>query len=561
MKLFAHYLLAILVFAGAGLPATAQTWQAAYQSGSLWLRSNTNTVSVADAAGNVFVGGEFTSNTALPGTATFGGTVLTSPVDSSQGFIAKLSPTGQWLWAVPVGPRWEVGSDRGTAVSGLALTPTNDVIATGVFTRRLQLGATTLVSAGDVDGYVGRLSGATGQWTWAERFGGPSRDVSADLALTPTGNVVLCGHFLSTQLTFGALTPLVLRAGQGSLFVAQLDGTTRQWQWATSARGNYSNRATAVAVDGSGRIVVAGNFQSDSLAMGALPPLAITLGLSGVRSDDGFVAQLSPTGQWLWSRSCGNSTQDRIHTIALTAAGEVAIGGEYDGLVTIGPSTMSNTGSFVAKLSAAGQWQWAASISGGQYIELKQVAFDGSGQVLATGIFPTQRAFFRPNLLQLVGAGAFVGRLSAAGNWQWALGVSGADAHSVLPRANGHVLVAGRMVGNPTVFGPISLPLVGAHQNVFVATLVPTSVGLAEEAAATAGFCLAPNPAHGTVRVELPAATATAVTVQLLDGVGRVVRTTPAGAGAAAVEVPLEGLATGLYVVRVGTWARRLLIE
>ncbi len=565
MKRFTTLLTTLLAIC-LSLPAAAQVWQGAYQSGALWLRNNTRTVSVADAAGNVYVGGEFTANTVQPptATATFGATVLTVPSDSAQGFIAKLSPAGQWLWAVPVGRRSKVGSDRGVSVSGLALTPAGDVVATGVFGRTLRLGATTLISAGDLDGYAARLSGTSGQWTWAERFGGSGQEISAGVALTPTGDVVVCGRFVSPQLSFGPLAPLMLMGGQGDSFVAQLDGTTRQWQWATSARGNWSNRANAVAVDGSGRAVVTGNFESDALTMGTLPPLAVTLGSSGVRSNDVYVAQLSPTGQWLWSRSFGDQNTDRGYTIAVTAAGEVAVGGEYNGLVVVGPSSFGGSGAFVAKFSAAGQGLWAARIWGstGSSVNntIRQVAFDGTGQVLVAGILLSPMAFFQPNPMQFNGGGAFVGRLGATGNWQWVRG-GGVDGHSVLPRPNGHVLVVGLMSSNPTVFGPISLPLIGTEQNVFVATLVPTSVGLAEEAAAdAAGFRLTPNPAHGMVRVEWPAGAAV-TPVELLDGLGRVVRIIPAGAGAPAVEVPLVGLAPGLYGVRVGNRARRLVVE
>ena len=45
----------------------------------------------------------------------------------------------------------------------------------------------------------------------------------------------------------------------------------------------------------------------------------------------------------------------------------------------------------------------------------------------------------------------------------------------------------------------------------------------------------------------------------LLDGLGRVVRTTPLTAGAATLDV--RGLASGLYMVRCGGAARRLVVE
>jgi hypothetical protein len=77
-----------------------------------------------------------------------------------------------------------------------------------------------------------------------------------------------------------------------------------------------------------------------------------------------------------------------------------------------------------------------------------------------------------------------------------------------------------------------------------------------------------PNPAHGTATLLLPVALRgnAATTVQVVDNVGRVVLTRTLAAGSAeTLELPLNGLATGVYSVlartAVGLVAKRLVVQ
>jgi hypothetical protein len=69
------------------------------------------------------------------------------------------------------------------------------------------------------------------------------------------------------------------------------------------------------------------------------------------------------------------------------------------------------------------------------------------------------------------------------------------------------------------------------------------------------GLEIYPNPASETVQLRLPgAATARTATVEVLDGLGRVVRQRPAVLSATdAAVLDLRGLPAGLYAVRVST--------
>jgi hypothetical protein len=100
------------------------------------------------------------------------------------------------------------------------------------------------------------------------------------------------------------------------------------------------------------------------------------------------------------------------------------------------------------------------------------------------------------------------------------------------------------------------------------AVVFGTATPLAAAPAATAQLVsLYPNPAHGTVQLLLPQAlrTGAATAVTLVDNLGRMVLTRTLSATADALELPLGGLAPGIYSVQAstsaGVVAKRLVVE
>ena len=85
-------------------------------------------------------------------------------------------------------------------------------------------------------------------------------------------------------------------------------------------------------------------------------------------------------------------------------------------------------------------------------------------------------------------------------------------------------------------------------------------------AATRGGLELYPNPASETLRLRLPGTSAHAATIELLDGLGRVVRTRSATLSTTdAAQLDLRGLPAGLYAVRVrtaaGQYAGRVVVQ
>lgn len=85
--------------------------------------------------------------------------------------------------------------------------------------------------------------------------------------------------------------------------------------------------------------------------------------------------------------------------------------------------------------------------------------------------------------------------------------------------------------------------------------------GVADEVGRGARLSLAPNPARQTVRLTLAAPATSGVMAQLIDGLGRLVRTVALPARSLGADVDLTGLKAGVYSVRVGVEVRRLVVS
>ncbi len=529
----------LLLTAAQPLCAQAPAWQDATSPGSGYGSST-----AVDAAGNTYVTGSF------DGTATFGATTLTS-AGGSDIFVAKRTPTGAWQWAA------RAGGSEGDFGSSVTVDGSGSVVVTGGFdSPNITFGTTTLTnnSGFSRDLFVAKLT-PTGAWQWATRAGGSEFDESVGVAVDGNGGVVVTGNFISPTIAFGTITLTNANAGVSDLFVAKLT-PMGVWQWATRSGCSVSGLSVGVAVDGSGGVVVTGGFASPTITFGTITLTNANAGVSDI-----FVAKLTPMGAWQWATRAGGIESERSVGVAVDGTGSVVVTGSFGLAITFGAITLTSAGEgdiFVAKLTPTGAWQWATSTGGSGDDGGFGVAVDGSGSVVVTGDFSSPTIPFGTTTLTSAGDyDLFVAKLTPTGAWQWATGAGGSNADfglSVALNGSGSVVIAGAF-NSPTIrFGATTLtnPTSGSEA-IFLARLSSVT-GLPDEANAP-GLSLWPNPAHGTVRLS----SAAPGPVQLLDAVGRVVRTSHVAPGTSNLD--LSGLPPGLYTVRAGTQARRLVVE
>jgi len=100
----------------------------------------------------------------------------------------------------------------------------------------------------------------------------------------------------------------------------------------------------------------------------------------------------------------------------------------------------------------------------------------------------------------------------------------------------------------------------GAITGRFALVFGPANAVLATATADATVLALYPNPAHGSATLSLPAA-AQVREVQVFDALGRAVRTVQLPANATTTRLELTGLPAGVYLVRCGAAATKLLVE
>lgn len=260
--------------------------------------------------------------------------------------------------------------------------------ATGEFGGTAQFGATSLTSSGGRDIYVAKF-GPGGAVLWARRAGGSGYDFGSGIAVDAAGNVYVTGGFNATA-TFGSGLSVTATGGD-DLFVAKYNSTGNTL-WVQHAGGSSPvddfTYGYAIAVDGSGNSYITGAFYGTA-----------TFGsVSIVATDyDALVAKFGPAGAPLWVGRAGGGSYEAGYGIAVDAAGNSSITGEfYSKSVAFGSFTVSNSNFddiFTARYNAAGTAVWAKTGGGKGYDYGYGVAVDTAGNTYMTGGFEGPATF------------------------------------------------------------------------------------------------------------------------------------------------------------------------
>lgn len=311
----------------------------------------------------------------------------------------------------------------------------------------ITLRATAPAPAFGMDIFIAKLD-STGQVLWAVQGGGPSSDYSTGIALDAQGNVYITGGYLGATATYGGIT--LQSTGFSSMFIAKLAPDGR-WLWAVGSPDGDTIENSVIAVRADGTVYVTGdfgNYLGNTLTLG---PFTLTSRGDG----DVFVAQRSSAGVWRWAVRAGGTADEQARSLALDTAGNAYLTGRFASInATFGSTSLPYTAPlqgtspdvFVAKIDAAGAWQWAAA-AGGNGIDIGlSIAVDKRQRVYLTGTFQNQANFGNTQLTSLGESDAFTACLSQAGGWQWAVaagGIGGDGGAAIVADEAGYAYVGG----------------------------------------------------------------------------------------------------------------------
>ena len=293
------------------------------------------------------------------GRADFGAVSLQGQGDSDC-FVGKLArEDGRVLWARGFGGQGGVMSCRSVASDA-----SGDLFVTGRFEGTVAPGLEQLRSAGMSDLFLLKLSGRDGALQWARRFGGAGEDIGRDVAVAPSGTVILTGLFAQGvapepgAIDFG--TGRLMSQGDADAFLAAFSPGDGHALWARSFGGPTYDQSKSVVVAEDGGIYLTGLFQREDVTPGADGILFTAGGF------EGFLAGFSSLGAERWRHRWPAMVSG--HSLALAPGGQLVLAGHFEGTLELGPGvTVESQGksdALVAGFSTTGEPLWARRFGG-----------------------------------------------------------------------------------------------------------------------------------------------------------------------------------------------------
>lgn len=246
---------------------------------------------------------------------------------------------------------------------------------------------------------------------WGTYLGGSAWETCADVAVTPTGEIVVAGYTWSLDFptTAGAYSRQLW--GVHDAFVVRLTADCSRLVFATFLGGQYGDHINTLAVAPLGEVTVAGetfspDFPTTSGAFDRLPP--------ATPWDRVFVARLTASGSALVFSTFigGNGGSEFVHDVALYPDGSpliVGFSGHGPWPTTAGAYKQAHdvSDAFITRLNPSGTALVASTLLDAHgffssFAWVNAVAIDPQGRVVVTGrtkrataTFPTTQGAYR----------------------------------------------------------------------------------------------------------------------------------------------------------------------
>lgn len=210
------------------------------------------------------------------------------------------------------------------------------------------------------------------------------------------------------------------------------------FQWAKSNQGALADEATSVALDASGNVYYAGNFEG----VFDLDPGTGTSTVTSAGSKDNFIIKLNAAGNFIWGKVFSGTNNSYITDIATDAANNIIVVGNLLGSADFDPSPSnfvltapgSANAGFVCKLDLNGNYVWAKAYTSTTNASASSVEVDAASNIYIGGNFfgtidldPGASTLFITT--STTNANGFISRLNSFGTYlnHYIIGVSSSN--------------------------------------------------------------------------------------------------------------------------------------
>ena len=246
--------------------------------------------------------------------------------------------------------------------------------------------------SGQRDAFVAKLNASGTRLKYAGYMGGRQFESGSAVSVDASGNAYVTGTTLSNQNSFPVrVGPDLTYNGTGDAFVAKVDASGRDLDYAGYLGGASSDSGRGIAVDGSGNALLTGSTFSNQSTFPVTVGPDLTFNSGPGAMPDAYIAKVDASGTGLtYAGYIGGEFDDIGYDVAVDGSGSAYVAGTTDSgqdtfPVVVGPDLTFNgrPDAFVTKVTPAGT---GLAYSG--YIEAREatgVDVDAAGNAYVTG--------------------------------------------------------------------------------------------------------------------------------------------------------------------------------
>ncbi|MDP4828468.1 MAG: SBBP repeat-containing protein, partial [Flavobacteriales bacterium] len=350
------------------------------------------------------------------------------------------------LWAVNT----QQPNSGFTSIASTATDSDGNVIMTGRFDNPTDFDPSptsevVLTSTGNVDVFIWKTS-ADGDFLWVKQIGGSLGQFVEDLAVDSEGSIYITGRMdgLTDFDPSDGIYELNATGGQGAgdIFIAKYS-SDGDLVWAQRIGTGSAQSGKGIAVDNDGSVYVTGDFFGPLIDFDAGPGETLLSATFGTR--DMFILKLSSDGTFQWVKKLNDYNQGSGNEfgrgVRVDPSGNLYLHGQFSGTapvdfdpgsgafeLTPAPSLIST---FVMKLDASGDFQWARLLDSNISLSKDAFALSATGDLFLGGSFvDTIDADPGVNSDEFTSFGSsdiFISRWSSAGIHVWTRQIGGLE--------------------------------------------------------------------------------------------------------------------------------------
>ncbi len=372
-----------------------------------------------DPSGNVYVTGNFNSTSDFdPSGVTFN---LTTS-GNNDGFLAKYSSAGNFLWAVKLGGSAnEISYKMFADINGIYITGSYESNTTTFYSYSSPVTKTPFFNDNQTNMFGAKYN-ASGIVQWVIS-GGSNLDDYGLSVIADVNNVYFLGiyfhdiSFISATGVTGATMPDEQHNEANTFILSVTQAGNLGWQTnITSSEGGKDVIGWNITQDASNLYVTG---QSDGIIHFKYPTPTLTQAVSS--GNDLFLAKLSKTGNFLWNASAtGSGNGEQIgRALEIDGSGNIILTGNFTTGLNYssvgGPNfTASGQDVFITSYNNAGTFLWSFKAGGTGTENVNGLAADNSGNIYLAGDHGGTATFGTVTLGADAGTNIFLAKLGCA---------------------------------------------------------------------------------------------------------------------------------------------------